>query len=94
MRPFCLFLGNFSRQGLAQQEEICALKETVVQLNKEKATLQNSVEEGREKIATLEESLSIKVCSNKLIVLVKIEKGSVWSTHLTCWYLQQCSVLT
>ncbi|XP_063999629.1 testis-specific gene 10 protein isoform X1 [Pogoniulus pusillus] len=59
-------IGNFSRQGLAQQEEICALKETVVQLTKEKATLQNSVEEGREKIATLEESLSIKVLYEKI----------------------------
>jgi len=56
--------GNFSRQSRVQQEEICALKETVAQLDKEKASLQDSVEQGREKIATFEESLAIKVCSN------------------------------
>ncbi|PKU38940.1 hypothetical protein llap_10746 [Limosa lapponica baueri] len=55
---------NFSRQSLVQQEEICALKETIAQLDKEKATLQNCVEEGREKIATFEESLAIKEMEN------------------------------
>lgn len=64
MRPFCLCPDNFSRQSLLQKEEICALKETIAQLDKEKATLQDCMEEGREKIATFEESLSIKVCCN------------------------------
>lgn len=49
---------------MVQQEEICALKETVVQLSKEKSSLQDCVEEGRERIAAFEESLAIKVCSN------------------------------
>uniref|UniRef100_A0A8U7M3P0 Uncharacterized protein n=1 Tax=Corvus moneduloides TaxID=1196302 RepID=A0A8U7M3P0_CORMO len=52
---------NFSRQSLLQQEDICALKEAIAQLNKEKPSLQNCVEEGRESIATSEESLAIKV---------------------------------
>lgn len=64
MRPFWLCPDNFSRQSHGQQKEICALKETIAQLDKEKATLQDCVEEGREKIATFEESLAIKVCSN------------------------------
>lgn len=68
MRPFCLCLDNFSRQSLLQQEEICALKETVAQLHKEKATLQDYVEKGKEQIASFEESLSVKVCSNQQIV--------------------------
>lgn len=64
MRPFWLCPDNFSRQSLVQQEEICALKGTVAQLNKEKASLQGCVEEERKKIATFEESLATKVCSN------------------------------
>ncbi|KAM4790015.1 LOW QUALITY PROTEIN: testis-specific gene 10 protein [Cyanocitta cristata] len=51
---------NFSRQSLLQEEDICALKEAIAQLNKEKSSLQGSVEEGRERIATSEESLAIK----------------------------------
>lgn len=64
MRLFWLCPDNFSRQSLVQQQEICALKERIAQLDKEKASLQDCVEEGREKIVTFEESLAIKVCYN------------------------------
>ncbi|KAJ7397499.1 hypothetical protein BTVI_135130 [Pitangus sulphuratus] len=50
----CLIRGNFSRQSHVQ-EEICA------QLDMEKASLQDCVEERREKIDTFEESLAIKL---------------------------------
>ncbi|NXQ87792.1 TSG10 protein, partial [Nyctibius grandis] len=65
----------FSRQSLVQQEEICALKETTAQLDKEKATLQGCVEEGREKIATFEESLAIKekIISDFKILISELE---------------------
>lgn len=55
---------DFSKQSSAQEEKICALKDTIVQLEKEKETLQECVEEEREKIVTFEENLKIKVCSN------------------------------
>lgn len=64
MSPFWLCSDNFSKQSLLQQEKICALKETVVRLGKEKETLQECVEEEREKIVTFEENLTIKVRSN------------------------------
>ncbi|XP_053912195.1 testis-specific gene 10 protein isoform X1 [Cuculus canorus] len=53
-------IDNFSRQNFVQQEEICTLKEAIAQLGKEKASLQDRLEEGREKIATFEESLAVK----------------------------------
>lgn len=64
MRPFWLYSDNFSKQSFAQEEKICALKDTIAQLDKEKETLQECVEEEREKIITFEENLRIKVCSN------------------------------
>lgn len=64
MRPFWLYSDNFSKQSFAQEEKICALKDTIAQLDKEKETLQECVEEEREKIFTFEENLRIKVCSN------------------------------
>ncbi|TRZ12173.1 hypothetical protein HGM15179_014924 [Zosterops borbonicus] len=59
---------------LDEKTEICTLKETIAQLNVEKSSLQDCVEEGRERIeriATFQESLAIKVCSNIQIVLYK-----------------------
>lgn len=41
------------------------MKETIAQL---KTSLQDCVEEGKERIATFQESLAIKVCSNIQIV--------------------------
>lgn len=47
------------------------MKETIAQLHVDKSSLQDCVEEGRERIeriATFQESLAIKVCSNIQIV--------------------------
>ncbi|KAM6419819.1 LOW QUALITY PROTEIN: testis-specific gene 10 protein [Pluvialis apricaria] len=75
---------NFSRQSLVQ-EEICALKETIAQLDKEKATLQDCVEEG-EKIATFEESLAIKekVISDFKILISEMERSTKKSSEAVC----------
>ncbi|XP_067150587.1 testis-specific gene 10 protein isoform X4 [Apteryx mantelli] len=59
-------IDNFSKQSLIQEEEICALKKTITQFDKEKETLQDRVKEGKKKIATLEESLMVKVLHKKL----------------------------
>ncbi|NXN27225.1 TSG10 protein, partial [Nycticryphes semicollaris] len=79
-------IDNFSRQNLAQQEEICALRETIAQLDKEKATLQNCVEEGREKIASFEESLAIKekVISDFKILISEMEHSAKKSSEALC----------
>ncbi|OXB58903.1 hypothetical protein ASZ78_007689, partial [Callipepla squamata] len=53
-------INNFSKQSFAQEEKICALNETIVQLDKEKKTLQECVEEERKKTTTFEENLKIK----------------------------------
>ncbi|KFV94883.1 Testis-specific 10, partial [Eurypyga helias] len=77
---------DFSRQSLVQQEEICALKETIAQLDKEKATLQETVEEGREKIATFEENLAIKekIISDFKILISELERSTKKSAEALC----------
>ncbi|KAM6438905.1 LOW QUALITY PROTEIN: testis-specific gene 10 protein [Rhynochetos jubatus] len=79
-------IGNFSRQSLVQQEDICALKETIAQLDKEKATLQDCVEEGREKIAIFEESLAIKekTISDFKILISELERSTKKSAEALC----------
>ncbi|XP_064905949.1 testis-specific gene 10 protein isoform X2 [Columba livia] len=79
-------IDNFSRQSLLQKEEICALKETIAQLDKEKATLQDCVEEGREKIATFEESLAIKekIISDLKILITELEHSTKKSAEALC----------
>uniref|UniRef100_A0A8B9EYI7 Testis specific 10 n=1 Tax=Amazona collaria TaxID=241587 RepID=A0A8B9EYI7_9PSIT len=79
-------IGNFSRQSLVQQEEICALKGTVVQLNKEKASLQGCVEEGRKKIAAFEESLATKekIISDFKILISELEHSIKKSSEALC----------
>ncbi|KAM6381932.1 LOW QUALITY PROTEIN: testis-specific gene 10 protein [Alca torda] len=81
-------IDNFSRQSLAQQEEICALKETIAQLHKENATLQDCLKEGREKIATFEESLAIKenVISDFKILISEMEHSTKKSSEALCIY--------
>ncbi|XP_061233908.1 testis-specific gene 10 protein isoform X1 [Neopsephotus bourkii] len=77
---------NFSRQSLVQQEEICALKGTVAKLNKEKASLQGCVEEGRKKIATFEESLATKekVIADFKILVSELESSIKKSSEALC----------
>ncbi|KFQ74717.1 Testis-specific 10, partial [Phoenicopterus ruber ruber] len=77
---------NFLRQSLVQQEEICAFKETIAKLGKEKATLQDCVEEAREKIATFEESLAIKekVISDFKILISELEHSTKKSAEALC----------
>ncbi|NXU76706.1 TSG10 protein, partial [Oreotrochilus melanogaster] len=81
-------IDNFSRRSLVQQEEICALKETIAQLDKEKATLQSCVEEGREKIATFEESLATKekIISDFKILNSELEHSRKKSAEALCIY--------
>ncbi|KAM9389856.1 testis-specific gene 10 protein [Phaethornis superciliosus] len=81
-------IDDFSRQSLVQQEEICALKETIAQLDKEKATLQSCVEEGREKIATFEESLTTKekIISDFKILNSELEHSRKKSAEALCIY--------
>ncbi|XP_071602205.1 testis-specific gene 10 protein [Heliangelus exortis] len=81
-------IDNFSRQSLVQQEEICALKETIAQLDKEKATLQSCVEEGRENIATFEESLATKekIISDFKILNSELEHSRKKSAEALCIY--------
>ncbi|XP_074913718.1 testis-specific gene 10 protein isoform X3 [Buteo buteo] len=79
-------IDNFSRQSLVQQKEICALKETIAQLDKEKASLQDCVEEGREKIVTFEESLAIKekIISDFRILISELECSTKKSAEALC----------
>ncbi|GAB0178887.1 testis-specific gene 10 protein [Grus japonensis] len=79
-------IDNFSRQSLVQQEEIYALKETIAQLDKEKATLQDCVEEGSEKIAAFEESLAIKekIISDFKMLVSELERSTKKSAEALC----------
>ncbi|XP_061315678.1 testis-specific gene 10 protein [Pezoporus flaviventris] len=79
-------IDNFSRQSLVQQEEICALKGTVAQLTKEKASLQGCVEEGRKKIATFEESLATKekIIADFKILISELERSIKKSSEALC----------
>ncbi|KAM9301069.1 LOW QUALITY PROTEIN: testis-specific gene 10 protein [Morus bassanus] len=78
-------IDNFSRQSLVQQEGICALKETIAQLDKEKASLQDW-QEGREKIATFEESLAMKekIISDFKILISELERSTKKSAEALC----------
>ncbi|NXI61801.1 TSG10 protein, partial [Anseranas semipalmata] len=79
-------IDNFSKQSLVQQEEICALKETIARLGKEKETLQECVEEEREKIATFEENLTIKekTISDFKILISELERSTKKSAEALC----------
>uniref|UniRef100_A0A8C6IPK2 Uncharacterized protein n=1 Tax=Melopsittacus undulatus TaxID=13146 RepID=A0A8C6IPK2_MELUD len=79
-------IDNFSRQSLVQQEEISALKRTVVQLNKEKASIQGCVEEGRKKMATFEESLATKdkIIADFKILISDLERSIKKSSEALC----------
>ncbi|NXU51013.1 TSG10 protein, partial [Turnix velox] len=81
-------IDNFSRQSFAQQEEICALKETIAQLGEEKAALQACVEEGREKIAAFEKSLEAKVnmISDLRILISEMEHSKKQSAEALSIY--------
>lgn len=63
MRSFWLCPDNYSKQNVAKQDEIYVLKETIAQLDREKDSLQDFIEEKSEKIAAFEKTLAIKVCS-------------------------------
>lgn len=54
---------NFLKQNISQQEEIHILKETIADLDTERDSLQECVDEKTEKISSFQETLAIKVCS-------------------------------
>ena len=56
-------LDNFTRQSIAQREEISILGATLNDLAKEKECLQACLDKKSENIASLGESLAMKVCS-------------------------------
>ncbi|XP_064358353.1 testis-specific gene 10 protein [Dromaius novaehollandiae] len=79
-------IDNLSKQSLIQEEEICALKDTITQLDKEKETLQDCLKEGKKKIATLEESLTIKEkkISDFKILISELEHSTKKSAEALC----------
>uniref|UniRef100_A0A8C3CG43 Testis specific 10 n=1 Tax=Cairina moschata TaxID=8855 RepID=A0A8C3CG43_CAIMO len=79
-------IDNFSKQSLLQQEKICALKETVVRLGKEKETLQECVEEERKKIVTFQENLTIKekTISDFKTLIAELEHSTKKSAEALC----------
>ncbi|POI29399.1 hypothetical protein CIB84_006851, partial [Bambusicola thoracicus] len=79
-------IDNFSKQSFAQEEKICALKDTIAQLDKEKETLQECVEEEREKIVTFEENLRIKekTISDLEILISDLEHSIQKSAEALC----------
>ncbi|NXY44056.1 TSG10 protein, partial [Ceuthmochares aereus] len=79
-------IDNFSRQSFVQQEEICSLKEAIAQLDKEKASLQDRLEEGREKITTFEGSLEVKekTISDFRILISELERSTKKSAEALC----------
>jgi hypothetical protein len=60
----CDYLDNFTRQSIAQREEIGILGATLNDLAKEKECLQACLDKKSENIASLGESLAMKVCSD------------------------------
>ncbi|OXB53061.1 hypothetical protein ASZ78_005147 [Callipepla squamata] len=81
-------INNFSKQSFAQEEKICALNETIVQLDKEKKTLQECVEEERKKTTTFEENLKIKdkTISDLKIVISDLQRSTQKSAEALCIY--------
>lgn len=57
-----MYLDNFTRQNIAQREEISILGAAVNDLAKEKECLQACLDKKSENIASLGESLAMKVC--------------------------------
>lgn len=57
-----MFTEKLLKQNVIQQEKISTLNEKIVQLDTEKESLQDLLDERTERIVTLEENLDIKVC--------------------------------